>query len=373
MRAPGQAIHKLPLFVWAVFVTAILLLLSLPVLAGVICAISQVTCWCYIYQQTCLENNLTITTYIIAAGYINISAINVNSNNVKYKVNFACLNDWVPGTPITPEQELAASYLAGLIEGDGSIVVPSRINPRTNKPAPTQIKVCFHLDDLTLAKYLITSLDIGSIHGINGKKAIVWAIASHSALVFFAHLLNGRMRTAKSRDLLPLIAYLNKKEAYIVSIPVDTSLLGSNAWLAGFIEADGSFQVRTSLSDTCKQKRITIYFELSQARLNHDGFSSKELITNIASFLNVSLQYTCSHLSHPQYRVRTSTVASHNFLVEYLTQYPLLGTKRINYMDWCTVHGFVVEGTVKEHVQDIVKIKAQINSKRTTFDWTHLS
>jgi hypothetical protein len=97
------------------------------------------------------------------------------------------------------------------------------------KPAPTQIKVCFHLDDLTLAKYLITSLDIGSIHGINGKKAIVWAIASHSALVFFAHLLNGRMRTAKSRDLLPLIAYLNKKEAYIVSIPVDTSLLGSNA------------------------------------------------------------------------------------------------------------------------------------------------
>lgn len=36
MRAPGLAIHKLPLFVWAVFVTAILLLLSLPVLAGAI-------------------------------------------------------------------------------------------------------------------------------------------------------------------------------------------------------------------------------------------------------------------------------------------------------------------------------------------------
>jgi len=34
MRAPGMTWHKLPLFVWAVFVTAILLLLSLPVLAG---------------------------------------------------------------------------------------------------------------------------------------------------------------------------------------------------------------------------------------------------------------------------------------------------------------------------------------------------
>src|SRR5215475_150239 len=34
MRAPGMTLHKLPLFVWAVFVTSILLLLSLPVLAG---------------------------------------------------------------------------------------------------------------------------------------------------------------------------------------------------------------------------------------------------------------------------------------------------------------------------------------------------
>src|ERR1700749_2287879 len=60
MRTNGMSLHNVPLFCWAIFVTAILLLLSLPVLAGIyiVPALNLAKCWEHFYNKSQSAGNL---------------------------------------------------------------------------------------------------------------------------------------------------------------------------------------------------------------------------------------------------------------------------------------------------------------------------
>ena len=57
------------------------------------------------------------------------------------------------------------------------------------------------------------------------------------------------MRTSKINALFKLIDWLNNRfDIKIERLGLDNSFIGSNNWLAGLIDADGHFSVRTTLN-----------------------------------------------------------------------------------------------------------------------------
>ncbi len=97
------------------------------------------------------------------------------------------------------------------------------------------------------------------------------------------------MRTPKIYSLNALIDFFNKtKRTSIEKHSVSIEPLHSNPWLSGFIEADASFQVRTTLSG--KYPKLECKLEISQTRKDHKGYDNLDFLSYIAEFLETKVK-----------------------------------------------------------------------------------
>ena len=158
----------------------------------------------------------------------------------------------------------------------------------------------------------------------------------------------------------------------MVKKPLNDSPLASNAWLSGFIEADASFQVRTTLSG--KYPRYECKLEISQRRLDHKGYDNLDFLSYIAEFLETQVKEIRSDRPKPEYRIRTTNLKGNINLKNYLLQFPLFGTKYLDSLDWIEVVDMFdrKEHNTEEGKKKIVKIKSGMNNSRTDFTWNHL-
>ncbi len=318
-------------------------------------------------------------------------------------------------------------YLAGLIEGDGTIIVH---NEHTKVKYSPIIEIVFNKKDLGLAKYLEKRWKIGKINeSCSEEKYVLWRISKIEDVYKLINLVNGYFRTPKYEALVKAINWINlyitnnKKKTfneanklellnkvpartpcgaekielilsninYLPILDLDLSDIQSNGWLAGFTDADGNFEILLSMNSKKQKPRVNLSYKLeirqNYSKVNNININNNyyEIMIKICSLFNSKLysrERKYKLKGQENIKISRLYIVSINHKLnllkvrDYFNQYPLLSSKYLDYKDWENVLTLI---DVKNSFTDISildkskKIITNFNSTRVNPTWDHLN
>ena len=278
-------------------------------------------------------NNYIYLFYFI---FFNDFLSKINIEKIKY------ISNCIPKHSKLLNDKDFGHYIAGLIYGDGYI---SSIG---------HIVITFYKLDASLTYYLKDKLGYGNVYKIKNKNAIKWIISNRLGIQKIIELINEKIRTKNKLDqlnkLLNTKNYLYLKETVQLTLNITDDL--ENYWLAGFSDADASFQIKIIDRNDRPKSEIRLKFQVDQKKRN-----ILELIHNKFG------GYIGYRQNLDTYYYQSTSFGSVKKVVDYFDHFHLLSSKYINYLKWRKAYLIVQD---REHLTDkgidkIIKLKNTMN------------
>ena len=244
--------------------------------------------------------------------------------------------------PVNKEQ--LGHYLAGLIDGDGHF------------SQAQQLVIVFSYPDAFLAYYLKEKLGNCNIRKVKDKNAYLLIFSKKEGILNVLSLINGKLRS-ENRFNQVINNILNHDRYKDVSINFSINLTDNfyNHWLAGFSDADASFQVKIVNRVKRDNPEVRLNYQIDQ--------KSDVLLMKIKSYLGGNIGY---RKTQDTYYYGSTSFGSAKNVIEYFNQFNLQSRKHVSYLRWRKVYILIQD---REHLTDkglikIIRIKSLINDHK---------
>jgi len=241
--------------------------------------------------------------------------------------------------PLNDEQ--FGHYLAGLIDGDGHF------------SSKQQLVIVFHLLDVSLAYYIKSKIGFGSVRKVRNKNAFLLIIAAKEGLKKVITLINGKIRTDNKLNQINnnILSHKNFNEfGKTINFKLNLDKDLKNHWLAGFSDADASFQIKIINRD--KKVEIRLNYQIDQ--------KYNTLLLLIKDFLGGNIGY---RKSQDTYYYGSTSFGSAKNVINYFDYFHLLSSKHINYLKWRKAYIIIQnkDHLNKDGIEKIIKLKNTMN------------
>jgi hypothetical protein len=159
---------------------------------------------------------------------------------------------------------------------------------------------------------------------VKNKNAVLFIVTNKKGIERIINYINNKFRTSSkfnqiTNNILLNPKYLEYSKTITLSLNTDNDL--KNHWLAGFSDADASFQIK--LINRNNRTEVRLNYQIDQKKYY--------LLVLIKGFLGGNIEY---RKSKDTYYYGSTSYGSAKNVITYFDRYRMLSTKHINYLKW---------------------------------------